>query len=88
GNASITLPATWKSLSVNINGGTGNLEIFVPQGVETLIDIDTGIGNTTVDSRFAKIAENTYASSGYDTATDKMSVKIDHRVGNLNIMSK
>ncbi len=88
GNASITLPATANGTIVEIDGGTGNLELFVPEGLEARIEVDSGIGNTTVDPRFSSQGEDTYESSDYDTATNKVTIKIDHGVGNLNIRSK
>ena len=88
GNVSITLPSNPTGASVDINGGTGNLELIVPQGVEALVDVDSGIGNTNIDTRFSKVDEDTYRSSGYDTATRQLTIKIDHGIGNLNIRSK
>ena len=88
GNASITLPSQAKDISVEIDGGTGNLEVFVPDKVEAHIEIDSGIGNTNVDSRFSKRGEDTYESSGYATATNKVTIKINHGVGNVNVRSK
>jgi hypothetical protein len=88
GNASITLPATANNTTVELDGGTGNLELIVPEGLEARIEVDSGIGNTTVDHRFSSQGEDTYESSAYDTATNKVTIKIDHGVGNLNIRSK
>lgn len=88
GNASITLPSQAKDISVEIDGGTGNLEVFVPDAVEAHIEIDSGIGNTNVDNRFSKRGEDTYESSGFATATNKVTIKINHGVGNVNVRSK
>ncbi|MDQ5823209.1 MAG: DUF5668 domain-containing protein [Chloroflexota bacterium] len=88
GNTSITLPATAYNTTVEIDGGTGNLELFVPEGLEARIEVDSGIGNTTVDPRFSSQGEDTYESRDYDTAANKVTIKIDHGVGNLNIRSK
>ena len=88
GNATITLPANAGNPTVEVDGGTGNLELLVPASIEAHIEVDSGIGNTNVDARFAKQGEDTYESSGYTTATNKLTIKIDHGIGNLNIRSK
>lgn len=88
GNASITLPSNPRSTTVDIDGGTGNLELIVPQNVEARIEVDSGIGNTNVEARFSKQGEDTYESSGYSTATNRLTIKVDHGIGNLNIRSK
>jgi hypothetical protein len=88
GNASITLPAAANNITVEIDGGTGNLELIVPEDLEARIEVDSGIGTTTVDSRFSSQGEDTYESSAFDTATNKVTIKIDHGVGNLNIRSR
>jgi hypothetical protein len=85
GNASITLPANPRNTTVDIDGGTGNLELILPQNVEARIEVDSGIGNTNVEARFSKQSEDTYESSGYSTATNKLTIKVDHGIGNLNI---
>ena len=88
GNSSITLPATANNSTVDIDGGTGNIELIVPEGVEARIEIDSGLGNQTVDSRFAAQGEDVYESSGYDTATNKVTINIDSGVGNVIVDSK
>jgi hypothetical protein len=88
GNASITLPSAPGNTTVDIDGGTGNLELIVPQGVEARIEVDSGIGNTNVESRFSKQDDDTYESSGYSTATNKLTIQVDHGIGSLDIRSK
>lgn len=88
GNASITLPATASNSTVDIDGGTGNIELVVPEGVEARIEIDSGMGNQTVDSRFVSQGEDVYQSSGYDSARNKVTIKIDNGVGNVIVGSR
>jgi hypothetical protein len=88
GNASITLPSNSNDTNVDLNGGTGNLEVIVPRDVEAHIEVDSGIGNTNVDSRFTKKGEHAYETSGYASATNKVTIKVNHGIGNLNISSK
>lgn len=86
GNAAINLPTTFQggNVPVNINGGTGNLKLTVPAGVEARISVDHGIGDVQVDkSRFRPQGEDIYVSDGYNTAAGKVDIKIDHGVGNV-----
>lgn len=87
GNASIVLPSNANDTIVEIDGGTGNLEVIVPENLEARIEVDSGIGKTNVDSRFSR-QDDSYESSGYRTATNKVTIKIDHGIGNLNIRSR
>jgi hypothetical protein len=87
GNAAITLPTEAGNMSASIDGGVGNLDVFVPAGVEARIRVDTGIGNASVDSRFVKSGD-TYTSKGFDGAANKVDVTIHAGIGNVNVISK
>lgn len=88
GNARITLPSNANNTNVDINGGTGNLELIVPGEVEARIEVNSGLGNATFDSRFFKKGEDIYETGEYASATNKVTIKVDHGIGNLNIGSK
>jgi hypothetical protein len=87
GNAAITLPAGAGNTAADIDGGVGNLDLIVPAGVEARIRIETGIGNSAVDSRFVK-SGNTYTSKDIEGAMNRVDVKIRAGIGNVNVNSK
>jgi hypothetical protein len=87
GNTNITLPAAAGNTTIDVKAGVGNLELVVPSGVEARINVDSGIGNTSVDSRFAK-SGSTYTSAGYDGARNKADISIEAGVGNVVVTSK
>lgn len=88
GNARLILPSNANNTNVDINGGTGNLELIVPGEVEARIEVNSGLGNSTFDSRFFKRGEDIYETGEYASATNKVTIKVNHGIGNLNIGSK
>lgn len=90
GNSTVTLPSAAGYTSVDINGGVGNTTIIVPDGVLARLELNSGIGNTDVDSRFQKQGESTYVMNGFsasDKSKNQVDIKLDHGVGNVDIRS-
>lgn len=71
--------------TVNINSDVSNLEIEIPQGVFARIQPDVTLSMFNIDRvRFPQQGDS-YESPGYDSATDKLLVKITCDVGRLTI---
>ena len=85
GNTTVVFPRNAGSVTGKIDGGVGNLNLKVPDGVEARIDASSGIGNINTDNRFTKQGEHIYTTSGYDKATNKLDLKLDVGVGNVEI---
>jgi hypothetical protein len=84
GNTTVALPEKPGRMTAEIDGGVGNVTLRVPDGVQARINVDSGIGNVDVDSRFTKQGDN-YVTSGYDSATDRIDVALDMGVGNVKV---
>ncbi|MEO8287433.1 MAG: DUF5668 domain-containing protein [Chloroflexota bacterium] len=85
GNTTVMFPANAGHITGSIDGGVGNLNIKIPDGLETRIDISTGLGNTNIDNRFTKQGDKIYVTSGYNNATNKLDLRLNVGVGNLEI---
>jgi hypothetical protein len=76
------------SHTVNANSGAGNVVVRLPSGVAARIRATTGLGKAIVDPRFGKIDANTYQSSDYDGAADKVEVAVHSGAGNVRVDTK
>jgi len=85
GNGTIVFPASAGHVTSTVNGGVGNLNLTIPEGLEARIEVSTGIGNTNVDDRFAKQGDNVYITKGYNDAKNKLDLKLDVGIGNVEI---
>jgi hypothetical protein len=85
GNATVDFPANAGQVTSTISGGVGNLNLTIPAGLETRIDVNTGIGNIDVDNRFTKQGDNTYITKGYNDAKNKLTLKLDVGIGNVEV---
>jgi hypothetical protein len=87
GTTSVTFPEQAGATTARIKGGVGSLEIFVPEGVEARIAVDTGIGGVDVDERFIKEGD-VYTTEGYNGAENKIDVTLNVGVGGVEIRSR
>jgi len=85
GNTTVIFPASAGQVTGTVDGGVGNLNLKVPEGVEARIDASSGIGNVNIDPRFTKQGDHIYTTSGYDKATNKLDLNLDVGVGNVEI---
>jgi len=85
GNASVDFPRSAGSVTSTINGGVGNLNLTIPEGLETRIDVSKGIGNIDVDDRFTKQGNDTYITKGDNDAKNKLTLKLDVGIGNVEV---
>jgi hypothetical protein len=76
------------SNTVNANSGAGNVVVRVPSGIAARIHATSGLGKATVDPRFSKTEDNTYQSSDYDGATNKVEITVNSGAGNVSVNTK
>ncbi len=85
GEMSLTFPARAGATRAKIDAGVGELRIRIPEGVAARIDKEGGLGAITVDRRFAQTGDNLYQSPDYDTAENKIDLRIKGGVGAVNV---
>jgi hypothetical protein len=73
---------------VNAHSGAGNVVVRLPSGIAACVRATTGMGKAIVDPRFSKIDKNTYQSSDYDGATDKVEITVHSGAGNVSVNTK
>jgi hypothetical protein len=83
GNMEVVLPDNAANLSVEAKTGAGNVVVRVPVGMAARISATTGLGKAIVDARFGKIDKNTYQSSDYDTAANRVDITASSGAGNV-----
>ena len=88
GNMDLVLPEDTANLSVTAKSGAGNVVVLVPSGIATRIHASTGLGKVIVDSRFGKIDGNTYQSSDFDSAANKVEITVHSGAGNVSVNTK
>lgn len=85
GAAHVTLPAAAGHTSARFKTGMSSLKIRVPAGVAARIHID-GFGDADVDKhRFPPMGDY-YQSPDYDTASNKVDIKVDYGMGSVEIV--
>ncbi len=60
----------------------------IPNGVPARIHATSGLGKATVDPRFSKTEDNTYQSSDYDGAANKVEITVHSGAGNVSVNTK
>jgi len=73
---------------VNANSGAGNVVVRIPSGIAAKVHATAGLGKATVDPRFSKTEDNTYQSSDYDAAADKVEITVNSGAGNVSVNTK
>jgi len=73
---------------VNASSGAGNVVVRIPSGVAARIHATTGLGKATVDPRFSKTEDNTYQSSDFDSAANKVEITVNSGAGNVSVNTK
>ncbi len=73
---------------INANSGAGNAVVRIPSGLAARIHATSGLGKVIMDPRFSKIDGNTYQSSDYDGAADKVEVTLHSGAGDVRVNAK
>ncbi len=84
GSATITLPDSGR-FEADIDTGVGSATIQLPRGLAARIVVDKGIGSVRVPPSFTRDGD-VYVSPDYATATDRVEIKIDSGVGDVDIV--
>lgn len=81
----VKLPAGAGHTEVRGSSGAASLELRVPEGVAARIRTTGALASTTVDlRRFPRIGSE-YISPDYETATNKVDIRLDMGVGSIDI---
>ena len=86
GGGSVTVEigcATTGNNIVNATSGAGNVKVRIPGGLAARIHATTGWGKTIMDPRFSQINKDTYQSSDFDRAANKVEVTVASGAGNV-----
>lgn len=84
GESTITVPRSGRP-TVEIDHSVGGLRVLVPEGMDARIRVDTGIGGLDIAPRFRKVGDDAYETAGYPSADDRVSIIIDHSIGEVFI---
>lgn len=79
---------TTGSNTVNANSGTGDVVVHIPSGMAARIHATTRLGKVIIDPRFGKISDDTYQSSDFDSAANKIDITLDSNAGNVSVNIK
>lgn len=74
--------------TVIADSGAGNVTVRIPSGVAARIHATSGLGKVIVDSRFKKIDKNTYQSSDFNSAANKIEITVHSGAGNASVNTK
>lgn len=89
GNVTITLGSGTTGInSVQANSGAGNVGVRVPSSMAAKIHASTGLGKVIVDQRFSQIDKDTYQSSNFESAVDKVEITLKSGAGNVSIETR
>ncbi len=88
GNMDVVLPEDATNLSVAAKSGAGNVVVHILGSVAARIHATTGLGKTIVDPKFSKIDKNTYQSSDFDSAANRVEITIHSGAGNVSVNTK
>lgn len=73
---------------VKANSGAGNVTVHLPSDIATRIHATTGLGKVIVNARFSQIGNNTYQSSDFDRAVNKVEITLTSGAGNVSVYTK
>jgi len=84
GLATVYLPERG-NFTAEIRGGVGKVRIVVPQGLAIRIHVQRGLGGLDVSGGLDEITRNEYVTPGYDTAKDKVELRVESGIGEIEI---
>lgn len=86
GTATLVMPARAGHTRAEIEGGVGILSIRIPEGVAARIQTSPGLGTITVNQeRFPASGKQIYQSPNYDTAENRVDVRVEGGVGTVTV---
>lgn len=81
----ILMPSRAGFTRAKIEVGAANLEVRIPQGVAARVKLTTGIGANSVNTARFPRNGNEYMSPDWETAENKIEIKIDGGVGSFSV---
>jgi hypothetical protein len=81
----IILPENAGMTKIRGSGGAASLSMIVPDKVAAHIEVRGGIYSTTIDQNRFPRQGNAYESLDYETAANKVDVKLDMGLGSIDI---
>ncbi|MDF1514283.1 MAG: DUF5668 domain-containing protein [Anaerolineae bacterium] len=81
----ITLPADAGYTRVHASGGAASLTLNVPDSVASQIEVQGGIYSADVNQHRFPRQGKYYRSPGYDTAENKIDIKLEMGVGSIEV---
>jgi hypothetical protein len=89
GNVTVQIgSSTTGSNIVNAGSGAGNVDVGIPHGVAARIHATSGWGKVIIDPQFGQIDKNTYQSSDFDRAANKVEITVTSGAGNVSVNTK
>ena len=73
---------------VSANSGAGSVVVRIPGGVAARIHATSGLGKAIVDPRFSATGINTYQSSDFDSAANKVEIVVNSGAGNVSVNTR
>ncbi len=85
GNIEILLPDRAVNLDVAARTGAGNVVVAIPGSVAACIHATTGLGKAIIEPCFIQAGKDTYQSSDFDQASQKVEITVHSGAGNVII---
>ncbi len=83
GRTDVTLPRQGQ-IDARIEAGVGEVSVRIPRDMAARIRVSSGLGSTRVRGDFQRRAK-TYVSPGYDTAENRLELRINGGVGAISV---
>ncbi|MEZ4620659.1 MAG: DUF5668 domain-containing protein [Caldilineaceae bacterium] len=83
GKVEVTFPASG-NFAAEINGGVGGIMLHIPDTLAVQIEASSGIGSVRIDNAYDRDG-NIYTSPGYETATNRVDLKVTGGIGALSV---
>jgi hypothetical protein len=84
-SSKIILPAKAGYTLVDIDAGAASVEMTVPEGVSASIKVEAALMKKTIDEQRFPFNGERYLSPDYETAENKVEIKIDSAVGSISV---
>lgn len=89
GNVAVDLGSgTTGSNTVNAKSGAGNVVVRIPSGIAARVHAASGLGKVTMDPWLNKVDKNTYQSTDYDSAANRVEITASSGAGNVIVETK
>ena len=84
-SSELWMPANAGQTHAKVSGGAASIKIKIPSEVAARIRWDGGLATISVDTNRFPQSGNTYQSPNYETAANKIDLKVDMGMGSVDI---